>query len=69
MTIWNIKRKSVTKIESKAFAFCCSLQNIVYEGTVDEWEIIEKAKDWMFDSKLLNKIKCKGGTIEFSKEK
>lgn len=61
--------KSVTKIESKAFAFCCSLQNIVYEGTVDEWETIEKAKDWMLDSKLLNKIKCKGGTIEFSKEK
>lgn len=61
--------KSVTKIESKAFAFCCNLQCIVYEGTVDEWEKIEKAKDWMFDSKLLHKIKCKDGTMEFSKEK
>ena len=61
--------KSVTKIESKAFAFCCNLQCIAYEGTVDEWNKIKKAEDWMFDSKLLHKIKCKDGKTEFSKEK
>ncbi len=59
---------SVTKIESKAFAFCDNLQYIVYEGTTEEWNKMEKAEDWRLDSESLHKVKCKDGTIELPKE-
>lgn len=37
---------SVAKIESKAFANCTSLIHIQFNGSVNDWNNIEKASDW-----------------------
>ena len=36
----------VTNISSYAFNDCYSLTSIIFEGTVDEWNAIEKGEDW-----------------------
>ena len=38
--------KGVTRIESRAFANCTALLRILYDGTVAEWQAIEKAENW-----------------------
>lgn len=37
---------SVTKIENRAFANCVNLLCIRYNGTIEQWNAIEKGTDW-----------------------
>ena len=38
--------KSLTKIEKYAFAYCSSLINISFEGTKNEWNLVQKEDHW-----------------------
>lgn len=53
--------RSVTFIGAQAFAGCRSLNRIVFEGTVDEWNAIEKEEGWNLDS--VDIVICQNGTI------
>lgn len=54
--------RSVTFIGEQAFAGCQSLDRIVFEGTVDEWNAIEKEDGWNLDS--VDSVICQNGTID-----
>ncbi len=51
---------SITKIESKAFYKCESLNTVIYEGTLAEWETIAKKSD-SFSEVDTNKVICSDG--------
>ena len=51
---------SVTHIGWNAFANNTSLVNIVFKGTVEEWNTIEKASAW---DAGVSKVVCTDGTI------
>lgn len=53
---------SVVAIGNYVFNDCTSLTSFNYEGTMAEWNAIEKAIDWNTDSNL-SSIKCSDGTI------
>ena len=53
--------KTVTKIGRGAFCFS-RLNEIIYEGTMKEWEEIEKGDYWAYGQII---ITCVDGTIEF----
>ena len=65
---WNSSIKSiripasVKKIGLLAFADCCSLTKINYEGTVEQWEDINKEEYWDAGTGTC-KIYCTDGTI------
>ena len=42
--------KSVTSIETNVFRSCTNLTTIYYEGTVEEWQAVEKAQYWCYQS-------------------
>ncbi len=54
---------SVNIICRDAFSSCSGLENIIYRGTVDEWNAIEKEENWSVNS-LNYIIKCQDGIIE-----
>ena len=54
---------SVKKIGEYVFAMCDLLNEIVFEGTIKEWEDIEKDENWMIGCVT---ISCVDGEIEFS---
>jgi exosortase/archaeosortase len=64
---------SIRYIEMKAFAYCTSLTNVIYEGTMEEWESITKSSsDWWDGSHYVSGwdydtgdyiITCTDGTI------
>ena len=37
---------SIEKIENNAFKNCPNLKYIVYSGTIEQWDAIEKGTDW-----------------------
>ena len=53
---------SITKIESKAFANCTSLVHIKFDGSVNDWNNIEKASDWDENSGDYT-VFCSDGTV------
>lgn len=53
---------SIVYIESGAFNFCQGLSYIEYNGTIEEWEAINKGKDWYIDCPITT-IKCIDGEI------
>lgn len=55
--------KSVVSIGSRAFAFCSKLKDVYFEGTVKEWNAIEKGKDLNKNSPL-TVIHCSDGDVE-----
>ena len=55
---------SVTYIGSYAF-FNNPLETLSYGGTMEEWELVEKAQDWSFKSSL-NYVRCSDGTININ---
>ena len=54
--------KSVTSIGNYAFDNCSSLTNITYNGTQEQWNIINKAVKWNFNS-AIKTITCTDGVI------
>ena len=38
--------KSIEKLEMRVFQYCSSLSDIYFDGTVEEWNAIEKDKEW-----------------------
>ena len=54
---------SVTSICRYAFSWCKSLKNIYFDGTVTEWEAIEKAEEW--DNNIENyTVYCTDGKVD-----
>ena len=53
---------SVTRIEVGAFLGCTSLTSVTFEGTMAEWNAVEKANDWAQECPLLTEVKCSDGT-------
>jgi hypothetical protein len=50
----------VTSIGDCAFKYCNSLTDIIYQGTMEEWNKIGKASDW---SDKIYTIHCTDGDI------
>ena len=57
--------KSVTSIGNYAFDNCSSLTNITYNGTQEQWNIINKAVKWNFNS-AIKTITCTDGVIQIN---
>ena len=55
--------KSVELIDQDVFDGCVALNEIQYEGTMEEWQKID-IHVWAFD-KYLERIVCTDGVIEF----
>lgn len=53
---------SVTSIGSYAFSWCSSLMSIQFEGTVEEWNKIEKGGDWIYEVPA-TEVVCSDGTV------
>lgn len=53
----------VTSIEDFAFYGCNNLTNVTFEGTMEQWEAVEKGLN-LFDESQVTKIKCSDGEIE-----
>lgn len=54
--------KSLTFIGSQAFAYCYDLEIVIFEGSVAEWEAIEKHSKWNQGCSMLT-VYCTDGTI------
>lgn len=52
--------KSVISIGEYAF-FQCGLERIIYAGTVEEWNTIDKARDWR-ENTSIKEVVCTNGT-------
>lgn len=57
---------SVSEIGARAFCKCKSLDNIVFNGTVNEWRNVTKGKGWIDGASAVN-VTCLDG--EFSVQK
>ena len=54
---------SVTSIEGWAFSNCTSLTSVRFEGTMAEWEAVEKANDWARECPF-TEVVCSDGVVE-----
>ena len=52
--------KSLTSIGNGAFASCTSLTSIIFEGTVEEWNAIEKVDNWNMNVPATKVVCCDG---------
>ncbi|MDE6780384.1 MAG: leucine-rich repeat domain-containing protein, partial [Ruminococcus sp.] len=60
--------KNVNKICGNAFLGCLNLLSATYDGTIDEWNAIEKSETWAGESgerSSLEKIQCTDGYLEY----
>ncbi|MDE6092676.1 MAG: leucine-rich repeat domain-containing protein, partial [Ruminococcus sp.] len=60
--------KNVNKICGNAFLGCVNLLSATYDGTIDEWNAIEKDATWAGESgnrSSLEKIQCTDGFLEY----
>ena len=55
--------RNVTSIGQMAFADCKSLKTIVFDGTIEQWQAIEKHYDWN-DYTPATHVQCTDGDIE-----
>lgn len=53
---------SVVKIESYAFRNCKSLNSVTFEGTVEEWNSMDKDSNW-FQNAPATYIQCSNGQV------
>ncbi len=53
---------SVTSIRSAAFFYCESLTSVTFEGTVAQWNEIEKGSSWNYNTPF-NEVVCSDGTV------
>lgn len=57
--------RTVKSIGEKAFLNCDALSNIQFEGTVEEWNSVEKGKNWYYSSSYpTNVVHCFDGDVE-----
>jgi hypothetical protein len=54
---------SVTQIGGHAFALCYKLTAITYEGTVEQWEQMQRESTWLEGTENVQNIICKDGTV------
>ena len=54
--------KSVTGIGGNAFRWCNRLENITFEGTIAEWNAIEKGGGWNYRI-LTKEVICSDGSV------
>ena len=54
---------SVTSICDEAFCCCNSLKSIKFEGTVEQWNAIQKNARWK-DGSPIKEVVCSDGTVE-----
>ena len=54
---------SVTSIGSYAFRDCTSLTSVTFEGTMAEWNAVEKVAGWN-DYSPFTEVKCSDGVVE-----
>ncbi|MBO7215237.1 MAG: leucine-rich repeat domain-containing protein [Clostridia bacterium] len=54
---------SVTSIGRGAFDHCTSLETIIFNGTIEEWQAIEKIEDWDLNMPA-TKVVCSDGSVE-----
>ena len=40
----------MTGIEYYAFSYCIRLKNIIYTGTMEQWNAISKGTDWNYNT-------------------
>ena len=52
----------VTSIGDSAFYNCVGLTSVTFEGTVDEWNVIDKGMNWNFNCRF-TKVVCSDGTV------
>lgn len=55
--------KELTSIGNHAFYCCSRLTNISFDGTIAQWQLITKGKDWKYEVSKECKIVCTDGTI------
>lgn len=55
---------SIKRIDNSPFLRCYSLTELTYEGTIAQWNAIEKHIGWNSDKQIV-KVNCKNGTIEY----
>jgi hypothetical protein len=64
---WRMKKvtipDSVTQIDGHAFALCYHLTTIIYKGTVEQWEQMQRESTWLYGTENVKKIVCKNGTV------
>jgi hypothetical protein len=54
---------TVTRIEYNALGNATSLETIVFDGTIEEWNAIEKVYNWYFSVPDTAIVQCKNGNI------
>lgn len=54
-------------IEEDAFKYCDNLSEIIFNGTMEEWGLINKEKGWHGDVKFIT-VTCKDGEIDVDDE-
>ena len=54
--------ESVTSIEGGAFENCTGLTSITFNGTIAQWNAIEKASSWKSNVRA-TEVVCKDGTV------
>jgi len=60
--------KNVRKISDNAFSGCVNLLSATYDGTIDEWNAIEKSPTWAGETgerSSLEKIQCTDGCLTY----
>ena len=55
--------KSITSIENRAFYECKKLSTIIYEGTISEWNAIEKGEDCFKEINESARVICIDGEV------
>ena len=53
---------SVTSIGSSAFWACYSLESVRFEGTMAEWNVVEKVAGWN-DYSPFSVVECSDGSV------
>lgn len=56
--------KALSSIGLAAFSQCNNLENIVYEGTIEEWNNIEHHSWWLYGAKT-DVVHCSDGDVSF----
>ena len=59
---------SVTSIGERAFGECLGLTSVTFEGTVEEWNAIEKWYGWLESFCPVTEVECSDGTVSVEKE-
>lgn len=54
---------TITKIEEFAFGNCTNLENLIFKGTKEKFNSIEKVERWNYKA-LFTKVTCDDGEVE-----